>query len=74
MDDLNTIRSEILKMSENEFVRVLLFGNKGFTKDMNLRIVLSSIRFIKDSNNSFHIFTRQYDFEIFFHFLYQYFM
>ena len=36
-------------MSENEIVRVLLFGNKGFTKDMNLRTITSSIRFIKDS-------------------------
>ena len=36
-------------MSENEIVRVLLFGNKAFTKDMNLRITTSSIRFIKDT-------------------------
>ena len=36
-------------MSENEIVRVLLFGNKGFTKDMNLRTITSLIRFIKDS-------------------------
>ena len=36
-------------MSENEFVCVLLFSSKGFTKDMNLRIIMSSIRFIKDS-------------------------
>ena len=36
-------------MSENEIVRVLLFGNKVFTKDMNLSIITSSIRFIKDS-------------------------
>ena len=48
-DDLSAINSEILKMSENEIVRVLLFGNKGFTKDMNLRTITSSIRFIKDS-------------------------
>ena len=34
-------------MSENEIVRVLLFGNKGFTKDMNLRIITSSICFIE---------------------------
>ena len=36
-------------MSENEIVQVLLFGNKGFSKDMNFRIITSSIRFIKDS-------------------------
>ena len=36
-------------MNENEIVRALLFGNKGFTKDMNLRIIKSSIRFIEDS-------------------------
>ena len=48
-DDLNSINSEILKMSENEIVQVLLFGNKSFSKDMNFRIITSSIRFIKDS-------------------------
>ena len=36
-------------MSENEIVQVLLFGNKSFSKDMNFRIITSSIRFIKDS-------------------------
>ena len=48
-DDLNSINSEILKMCENEIVQVLLFGDKRFSKDMNFRIVTSSIRFIKDS-------------------------
>ena len=48
-DDLNSINSEILKMSENEIVQVLLFGKKSFSKDMNFRIITSSIRFIKDS-------------------------
>ena len=36
-------------MSENEIVWVFLFCYKGFTKDMNIRIITSSIRFIKDS-------------------------
>ena len=36
-------------MSENEIVQVLLFGKKRFSKDMNFRIITSSIRFIKDS-------------------------
>ena len=48
-DDLNSINSEMLKMSENEIVQALLFGNKGFTKDMNFRIITSSICFIKNS-------------------------
>ena len=48
-DDLNSINSEILKMSENEIVQVLLFGNKSFSKGMNFRIVTMSIHFIKDS-------------------------
>ena len=48
-DYLNLINSEILKMSENEIVQVLLFCNKGFSKDMNFRIITSSVRFIKDS-------------------------
>ena len=36
-------------MSKNEIVRISSFGSKGFTKDMNLRIIRCSIRFIKDS-------------------------
>ena len=31
LDDFNVINTEILKMSEDAIVRVLLFGNKGFT-------------------------------------------
>ena len=48
-DNLNLINSEILKMSENETVQILLFGNKRFSKNMNFRIITFSIRFIKDS-------------------------
>ena len=36
-------------MSENEIVQALLFGNKSISKDMNFRIITSSIGFIKDS-------------------------
>ena len=36
-------------MIENEIVQVLLFGNEGFSEDMNFRIIISSIRLIKDS-------------------------
>ena len=46
-NNLNAINLEILKMNENEIVPV--FDNKGFTKDMNRKIIASSIRFIKDS-------------------------
>ena len=48
-DDLSSINSEILKMNESEIVQVLLLGNKVFSKDMNFRIITSSIQFIKDS-------------------------
>ena len=36
-------------MSYNHIVRVLLFGNKPLTRDTNLRIIKSSISFIKES-------------------------
>lgn len=36
-------------MSENEVVWVLLFGNEGVTRYINLRIIKSSIGFIKES-------------------------
>ena len=42
----NSINPEILKISENEIVQVLLFGNNSFSKDMNFRIITSSIRLI----------------------------
>ena len=45
-DGLNSINSEILKMSEKEIVWVLLFRNKSFSKDMNFRIITSSIHFV----------------------------
>ena len=52
-DDLNSINSEILKvkirLSENKIVQVFFFGDKRFSKDMNFRFTISSIRFIKDS-------------------------
>ena len=34
-------------MRENEIVQVLLFSDKCFSKDMNFRIITSSIPFIK---------------------------
>ena len=40
-DDLNSINSEILKISENDIMQVLLFGNKGFSEGMNFRIITS---------------------------------
>ena len=48
-DELNSINSEILKMSEIEIVQVLLFGKKSSFKDMNFKIITSSVCFIKDS-------------------------
>ena len=47
-DDLNSVNSDILKMIENVVVQILLSGNKSFSKDMNYRIITSSIRFIRD--------------------------
>ena len=44
--DLDSFNSEILKMSENEKLQVLLFGDKSL---LNFRIITSSICFIKDS-------------------------
>ena len=51
-------------MSENEIVQVLLFGDKRFSKDMNFRII-TSIRFIKDSNLINYLFFERNLFDIF---------
>ena len=69
-DELISNNLKIVKMSENEMVWVLLFGNKSFSKYMNFRIITSSVRFIKDSKgfveslssferNLFDIFSRR---------------
>ena len=42
-DHLNAYNLEILKMSENEIVRILFFDNKSFTKHISLRTITSSI-------------------------------
>ena len=42
-DQLNACNLEILKMSENEIVRILFFDNKSFTKHISLRTITSSI-------------------------------
>ena len=44
-NDLNSVNSEILKMSEKEIVQVFLLGNKSFSKDGS---ITSTVRFIKD--------------------------
>ena len=52
-------------MSENEIVQVLLFGDKRFSKDMNFRIITSSIPFIKDSNLMNYLFFERNLFDTF---------
>ena len=50
------MNSEILKMSENEIVQVLLFGNKSFSKDMILGLLhpqFVSLKSVKDLMNHF---------------------
>ena len=38
-DDLNAITLDILKIRDNDVLLVLLFGSKGFTRDMNLQLL-----------------------------------
>ena len=48
-DELSAIRLVKLKVSEDNIVRVLLFGKKGFGREAKLKITNSSISFIKES-------------------------
>ena len=48
-DELSAIRLVKLKVSEDNIVRVLLFGKKGFGREVKLKITNSSICFIKES-------------------------
>ena len=49
MSDLNNINTAIASLNSNDFLRVILYGDKSFNKETNCKILTASIKFIKDT-------------------------
>ena len=49
MNDLNNINTAIASLNSNDFLRVILYGDKSFNKETNCKILTASIKYIKDT-------------------------
>ena len=49
MNDLNNINTAIASINSNDFLRVILYGDKSFNKETNCKILTATIKFIKDT-------------------------
>ena len=49
MSDLNNVNAAIASLNPNDFLRVILYGDKNFNKETNYKILTASIKFIKDT-------------------------
>ena len=49
MSDLKNIIDAIMSLNESDLLYVILYGNKNFDSNMNIRILTAAIKFIKDS-------------------------
>ena len=49
MTDLKNIHDAIMSLNEIDLLRVILYKNKNFDKNMNISILTATIKFIKDS-------------------------
>ena len=50
MDELNDIDNSITSIQTNELLRIILYGDCKFKDDINKRILIATIQFIKNSN------------------------
>ena len=48
MNDLNNINTAIALLNPNDFLRVILYGDKSFNRETNCKILTASIKFIED--------------------------
>ena len=49
MTDLKNIIDAIMSLNESDLLYVILYGNKNFDSNMNIRILTAAIKFIRDS-------------------------
>ena len=47
MNDLNNVNTSIASLNSNDFLRVILYGDKSFNKETNCKILTASIKFNK---------------------------
>ena len=50
MNELNDIDNSITSRQPNELLRIILYGDCKFKDDVNKRILIATIKFIKNSN------------------------
>ena len=48
MNDLNNINTAIAPLNPNDFLRVILYGDKSFNRETNCKILTASTKFIED--------------------------
>ena len=51
MADLKNINDAFMTLNESDLLDVLLYGNKSFDNNMNISILTSTIKFIKDTES-----------------------
>ena len=51
MADLKNINDALMTLNESDLLDVLLYGNKSFDNNMNISILTSTIKFIKDTES-----------------------
>ena len=49
MNDLNNINTAIASLNSNDFLRVILYGDKSFNKETNCKTLTASIKFLEDT-------------------------
>ena len=49
MTDLKIINDITMSLNENDLLHVILYGNKNYDNNMNIKILTATIRFIKVS-------------------------
>ena len=49
MDDLNNINTAIASLNPSDVLTVIVYGEKHFNRETNCKILIASIKFIKDT-------------------------
>ena len=49
LDELNTIEPNLVFLNENDFIETLLFGNSNFSCEINYRILMCTISYVKNT-------------------------
>ena len=48
MTDLKNVNGAIMSLEESDLLHVILYGNKNFDGNMNLRVLTATVKFIKE--------------------------